>query len=149
MKRALITLALTAIGTCAIAGGRYDGIYASPLSNVSWVSVHHNDSRMIAAAFESTLQFSGTISTPLGNTTTSVLSTWSLLGGSFSGNSATVSGEMLFGACKVTLRAVFTDSNFQLFPVSSEQTSQGIRTNFNCNGYLQGMSWPVTYQRIF
>ena len=149
MKRALITLALTTIGTCAFAGGRYDGIYESPLSNASWVSIHHNDGHMIAAAFDSEMQFGITISTNLGNTTPAVLSTWSLLGGPFSGNSATVSGEMAYGACKVTMRVVFTDSNFQLFPVSSEQTPQGSRTSFRCGGFFQGVNWPVTYTRIF
>ncbi len=149
MKRALITLALASIGTCAIAGGRYDGIYASPISNASWVSVHHNDERMIAAAFDSELQFGITIGTAIGNTTPAVMSTWSLLGGPFSGNSATVTGEMLYGACKVTMRAVFTDSTFQLHPVSSVQTTQGSRTNFRCGDYFQGVSWPITYTRIF
>lgn len=149
MKQTLITLALAAIGTSALAGGRYDGIYASPISNASWVSIHHSDSHMIAAAFESTLQFGGSISTELGSTSPAVLSTWSLLGGPFSGNEANVTGEMAFGACNITMRAVFTDTSFQLYPLSSTQTEQGRRTNFRCGDFSQGVSWPLTYRRIF
>lgn len=149
MKRALTTLALTLIGTCALAGGRYDGIYASPVSDASWVSIHHTNSHMIAAAFDSTMQFAGIINTVIGATSPSILSTWSLLGGPFAGNEGTVSGEMVFGACQVTMRAVFTDNSFQLYPVSSTQTAQGQRTNFRCGEYFQGVSWPLTYRRIF
>ncbi|MGB6100226.1 MAG: hypothetical protein WBG44_05050 [Comamonas sp.] len=151
MKRALVILALASIAACAVAGGRYDGIYAHPLSNAAWVSLHHDDTRVVAAAFSSSLQFDGSvvIATAIGVTIPSVMNTWDLLGGPLSGNVAIISGEVLFGACQATMKIVLADGSFQLFPVSSVQTAQGKRTNFSCQNAFQGVSWPLTYKRIF
>gem|GEM_PF-4880136 len=151
MKRILVTFVLTLIAACAVAGGRYDGIYAHPLSNASWVSLHHDDTRVVAASFNSTLTLDGSvaITTAIGVIIPSVMNTWDLLGGPLSGNVATISGEVLFGACQATMKIVLSDGSFQLSPVSSVQTATGRRTNFSCQNAFQGVSWPLTYKRIF
>ena len=149
MKRLLTILVGTAVATSAAAGGRYDGIYQSSLSDYSWVSVHHNDTRMVAAQFEADLRFGGQISNELGSVTPPVLNTWSLLGGTFSGNQGNVSGEMEFGACNISVTAVFTDSSFSLQATSATQTALGKASNYNCGAYLNQIPWPLVYKRIF
>ncbi len=151
MKRTLAVLALISLATTALAGGRYDGIYAHPLSNASWMSVHHDDTRMVAAAFASLVQMDvrTPITLPIGATYPPIINTWDLLGGPLSGNVATVSGEVLFGACHATFKLVFGPDSFQLFPLSVTQTAQGRRDNFPCQNATQGVNWPLTYPRIF
>ncbi|QEA13240.1 hypothetical protein [Comamonas flocculans] len=151
MKRVLATLALISLAATAFAGGRYDGIYASPLSNASWVSLHHDDVRVVAASFNSTFRMDGTviITTTIGTTIPSIMNTWDLLGGPLSGNVASISGEFNYGTCYVTMRLVLADGSFQVFPVSSVQTAQGRRTNVSCQNAFQGANWPLTFKRIF
>jgi len=132
-----------------MAGGRYDGIYQSPISDNSWVSVHHNDVRIVAAQFESQLQFNSAITSSLGRVTPPVLSTWSLLGGTFSGNQGNVSGEMEYGACNISLMAVFSDTGFSLTATSATQTTLGKASGYDCGAYMTDIPWPLLYKRIF
>jgi len=54
----------------------------------------------------------------------------------------------MFGACKTTMRAVFSDTALELYFVSIDQTEQGRRTAFRCEDVYKSVKWPIVMKRI-
>lgn len=119
------------------AAGLYDGIYQYG-SALEWYSVHQSGNGMIVGNFISHRNFP--IAWSLSNGQPYLSQTndyWNLFGGTMSGASATLQGEVVAGACNVTLNANFSVAGRITVTITAvSPTVRGVAQGINCDTVL-------------
>lgn len=121
--------------TLAVAAGPYDSIYNLP-GTAEYLTVHQNGTNMIVGHFK-TLPASGIVFY-LGDGQAFQIQRadmWDLYSGVISGNTVVLVGEMAYGACESTKRAVFSASGVTITQVSIRNTPAGTAAGISCGAY--------------
>lgn len=116
----------------ATAAASYAGIYQSTADSNSYLSVHQNGNGVIIANFNTIGAVGARQSTVLGSYQPARQDIWDLYQGTLSGNQATLSGQLLFGACQASVSAVFTSTTVQLNLSGLSATTSGLSQGVNC-----------------
>jgi hypothetical protein len=145
VMRAFALAAAAASGTGAFAAGAYDGIYNVPNSPL-YVSVHQNGNHIVAGQFYSVSKQELNLGSDPQIPPT--INLWDVFGGDISGNTVTVSGEALLGACNLSYRLTFDASGMAMQLTAASNTAYGNQLGFNCAGLAAG-STSVRATRVF
>lgn len=146
MKKKLLSTALAICGN-AMAAGPYDGVYAHATAPNSYISVHTSGDRIIATQYE-ILSASGiTLQSEIGSVTPRQVNTWQLLGGTISGNSAKLSGQLMFNQCNVQISASFTGSAIAAYITNATSSGAGSWSSMNCQALVSTV--PLRFNKIF
>lgn len=147
LKSMLCVAALAACAASAMAAGPYDGIYADNSAANSYISVHTNGDQMIVTQYE-VLPASGVLfTTPFGSVMPRQINTWQLLQGSLNGNTATLSGQLLFNQCNVRLVATFTTTGLTANITGASSSGAGSSSTVNCPAITAYN--PIRFTRVF
>ena len=134
-SKLLLAPLLCCFASITSAAGIYDGIYQIG-SQQQWYSLHQNGNRIVAAHFVSDPNFP--IAARFANDQTfgsGKLDYWNLFGGTLSGVTAVVSGELLFGACSMTAEMNFGVAGIVTVTATSIVTTVvGSDQGINCGG---------------
>lgn len=130
-----------------MAAGPYDGVYAHATAPNSYISVHTSGDRIIATQYE-ILSASGiTLQSEIGSVTPRQVNTWQLLGGTISGNSAKLSGQLMFNQCNVQISASFTGSAIAAYITNATSSGAGSWSSMNCQALVSTV--PLRFNKIF
>ena len=133
MKKVLSTaiLALSMAGS-ALAAGLYDGIYQHPTDTNNYLSVHQNGTTLIVASYNTIQSTNVTYYSAIGNFTPARADIWDLLVGTISGNTAFLSGEIIYGACSMQMNMVFDAKGATATLLSVQNTNAGNAQGMRC-----------------
>lgn len=127
--RCLISLILAFAWQSSFAGGLWDGIYQT--GPMEYLSVHQNGNRLIVGLFSTTPPFGTTVNVGDGQRFfPQRADTWELLSGELEGASATLTGEVSYGACQANYTMFFQPGGAfiarNFFTNTTAGTAQGV-----------------------
>lgn len=132
----------------ASANGTYDGVYSSPVSSSNYFSVHQSGNSLIVASFD-TMPASGINVTAAGSVYAPTrYDFWDLYNGTINGNTATLSGQALYGACTRTVTLVFSSTGFVASQFTASATASGSSQRVNCNALIPAAG-TLSFSKVF
>lgn len=144
------TLCAAAFAVCAMsahAAGPYDGIYADSSAANSYISVHTNGDQMIVTQYEIVPASGVLFTTPFGTVTPRQINTWQLLQGTLNGNTATLSGQLLFNQCNVRLLATFSTTGLTANITNASSSGAGTSSTVSCPAITAYN--PIRFTKVF
>lgn len=144
MKKQILGAALAIFSLAGLAAGQYDGIYKQDGAANTYVTMHTNGSQVIAGIFD-TMQSTGVrINSSNGSYTPERLDFWDLLNGTITGNTATLSGQRMFGACTETYQVTFTSTGATGVLTDVSTTAAGTAQGVRCGTFpTRGMTFNL------
>lgn len=133
------------------AAGVFDGIYVNLSSGgESYLSLHTNGQNVVATVY-GIIPASGIVmSSILGNIYPRQINTWELYLGTISGSTANLTGQTLYNACHLTIRATFTEGSATAQIIDASNTLVGNASNINCSLYKTAIPGGVLrYTKLF
>lgn len=141
----LATSVLMAGSAAAMAAGSYDGIYSATSGPVSFLTVHQNENAVIAGEYHFVSSDGGTTFYNSGQAfRPSMFSEWDVYGGTISGDTATMKGTVLHGACDATYEARFTGDSLTVVLKAASTTESGAQQKYACGAVL-----PIGFTRLY
>lgn len=133
----------------AWAAGPFDGIYVSTAEPISFVTVHQNGSGMIAGGF-GYVTSNGSVAFTNGSQSfkPALIQEWSAFGGTVEGDTATLTGEGMHGACTVTLEVHFAGDLMTTQVKAAAPTDAGVKQGYQCWSVLPTGAM-AQYKRFF
>lgn len=147
MKRTFLAIALAVYGH-AQAAGAYDGVYADPATPNHYISVHTSGDRIIATQYQISPASGVTFQTAIGSVIPRQINSWQLLGGTISGASARLSGQLMFNQCNVEVTASFTGSTVDVRINNAASSGAGSSSSIECQA-LVSPNLPIRFNKIF
>lgn len=133
----------------AHAAGPYDGIYVNLENSTSYMSVHTNGNTLIGTAYGIIPASGILVTSAIGNVAVRQLNTWDLYQGSISGSTGTMSGQVFYNACNVSVSVNFNSGGATVVFNSSSNTLVGNSSGVNCGVIPTLAPNGVNFLRIF
>lgn len=147
--------ALALLGAAALAPhvaqavGAYDGIYQNSQQSSNYLSVHQNGSTLIVASFNTISPVGATQTTVGGAYTPARQDIWDLYQGTITGSTGILNGQVIYGACQVSVSAAFDSTGVQLVLGALSTTASGLNQGMNCSLLPARTATNVRFNKVY
>lgn len=149
MKKLIFALCFASLIQAANAAGQFDGVYVNLASSGSYLSIHTNNNKVIATAYGIIPASGIKVSSLIGDVSVRQLNTWDLYQGTISGSVASLSGQVFYNACNVSVTLNLTESGGTVFVTSASNTLVGNSSGVNCSAFLNLVPNGISFQKVF